>query len=241
MYIFCWQKLANLVIRIPQQPSLHSSFILDQFLWSKSANTPPTKCQLIKSEIISFWNLRMVRTVQEPLPTTPHRLSLTGHSQPPQQNNVSPRPGKPRSVLQERSDNVILPSPKPQGQKGKAQAFKTIPKLVNRPSRSPMRPKVSKFVANSPQRVRESFSSPKSNPPLSSLTEISSHAQPRPSMPMPAYIGDETLLIDMSLPGDSTLGAFETTDESEDETMTKMFGGFKGLMTPDNSQEVVSY
>lgn len=60
-------------------------------------------------------------------------------------------------------------------------------------------------------------------------------------MPMPVYGVDETLLIDMSLPGDSTLGGFETTDESEGENVTKRFGGFKGLMTPDNSQKVVSY
>lgn len=58
-------------------------------------------------------------------------------------------------------------------------------------------------------------------------------------MPMPVYGDDETLLIDMSLPGDFTLGGFETTDESDDETVTERFGGFKGLMTPDNGQEVV--
>ncbi|KAE8540464.1 hypothetical protein D1P53_003410 [Cryptococcus gattii VGV] len=179
----------------------------------------------------------MVRTVQEPLPTTPQLRRFTTHSQPSQQNNANVAAGKPRTALQERTDNVILPLPKPQSQKGKAQAYKAIPKLVNRPSRSPMRPKVSEFVANSPQRIQRPFSSLKENSPLPSRAAVYSHG-PRTSMPLPVYGDDETLLIDMSLPGDFTLGGFETTDESDDDTVPKRFGGFKGLMTPDNSQEV---
>ncbi|WVQ79870.1 hypothetical protein IAT38_001970 [Cryptococcus sp. DSM 104549] len=184
----------------------------------------------------------MVRTVREPNPTTPQILRTSISRSTPHHSPSRPPSAKPRPVLGERNDNS---QPRP-ATTTKSGHFK--------PTTSPSRSSLSRFIAKSPRRVHIPSSSPMprlasspSGSPRNASTSTarlgSSSYRPRDSVIMPRYKSgqDETLLMDMEMPGMSM--AFDTTDESGAETDTDGPGALPsrvrgGLMTPAPSQEV---
>ncbi|ODO07842.1 hypothetical protein I350_03421 [Cryptococcus amylolentus CBS 6273] len=175
----------------------------------------------------------MVRTSQEPIPTTPQlRRSTSTQPRPrPSAVNATPRQGqKTRPVLGERLENFAHPIPQSRGLKN---AVKIVPMSKRpRPTDSPMRPNLTRFIAKSPNATMRSPSS-------SSSFRLNTGNAPRPSAVIPSY-GDDSQLLDMTMGGG--MDAFETTDESEDELGVWSAGGGKhtGMLTPANSQTLMA-
>ncbi|ODO08582.1 hypothetical protein L198_00312 [Cryptococcus wingfieldii CBS 7118] len=175
----------------------------------------------------------MVRTSQEPIPTTPQlRRSTSTQPRPrPSAVNATPRQGqKTRPVLGEKLENFARPIPQSRGLKN---AVKSVPMSKRpRPTDSPMRPNLTRFIAKSPTATMRS-------PPSSSPFHLNTGNAPRPSAIIPSY-GDDSQLLDMTMGGG--MDAFETTDESEDELGVWRAGGAKhtGMLTPANSQTLMA-
>ncbi|TYJ51424.1 hypothetical protein B9479_008002 [Cryptococcus floricola] len=175
----------------------------------------------------------MARTSQEPIPTTPQlrRSTSTQHRPRSSAVNATPRQGqKTRPVLGEKLENFARPIPQSRGLKN---AVKSVPMSKRpRPTDSPMRPNLTRFIAKSPNATMRS-------PPSSSPFRLNTGNAPRPSAAIPSY-GDDSQLLDMTMGGG--MDAFETTDESEDELGVWSAGGAKhtGMLTPANSQTLMA-
>ncbi|WVQ75859.1 hypothetical protein IAR50_005492 [Cryptococcus sp. DSM 104548] len=176
----------------------------------------------------------MVRTSQEPIPTTPQlRRSTSTQPRPRQASsaNATPRQGhKTRPVLGERVENFARPVSQLRSLKDSLKNVATSKR--QRPMDSPVRPSLTRLVGKSP------IATMRPSPSSSSIRSAASKA-PRPSVVIPSY-GDDSQLLDMTMGGG--MDAFETTDESEDEQGASSPGRGKptGLLTPENSQTLMA-
>ncbi|WVN89299.1 uncharacterized protein L203_104520 [Cryptococcus depauperatus CBS 7841] len=183
----------------------------------------------------------MVRTVQEPILTTPQilRCSTSISQHQASQNSTSSLKDRSRVILGERSDNV-MPSPSRVRSSKKHPGTTKLITTTGKSAASPKRLSLSRFIATSPQRVRIPSSTSPNAYFFSADPGHTSFRMPRSSMLMPT--DNETFLLDMSMPGEMAFGGFETTDESEDgHIKTNTPQRYGGLMTPEPSQEILHH